>query len=349
MKNKLNRIIRWNRKLFFKNNSLPEQITFFVTSKCNLACSHCFYWKELNKKGKEELSLDEIIKISKNMEDFSFLSLTGGEPFLRDDLSQIANIFAKNNHVSRLSIPTNGLLTDKIVNSTKKILEANPDLRVIIKISLDGPEKDHDKIRGVKGCFKTAVKTYKKLKALKKSYPNLKVGTLTTISTLNQQSVGRLYDFIRNELKPDHVGLNLVRGKVRDGKIKKVNLKLYKDLYKRILADSSDSFFKLYKKAVFNLITRIIDQNKFQTDCFAAILSGVLRPNGDVYPCELLSRKMGNLRDSGYNFKKIWLGKEAGKIRRRISKNKCFCRHECNLPLNIFFNLNYYPKLISSL
>jgi len=343
----IKRLIRWNRKLFFKQNCRwPEQITFFVTNKCNLSCSHCFYWRELNKKAKEELSLEEIKKISQNMGDFAFLSLTGGEPFLRKDIAQIATIFHKNNHITRLSIPTNGLLTDKIINSTKKILEANPDLRVIIKISLDGPEKTHDQIRGMKGCFKTAVKTYEKLKALKKSYPNLRVGTLTTISTLNQQSVDQLYDFIKNRLKPDHVGLNLIRGKVKDSQIKNIDIKLYKQVYQKILKDSSDRFFKLYKKAVFNLITKIIDQNKFQTACFAGILSAVIYSNGDLYPCELLNKKMGNLRDANYDFKKIWAGHKARQIRRDIKKDRCFCRHECNLPLNIFFNLNYYPKLM---
>lgn len=345
---KINHSLRWIRKLFIKRNSLPEQITFFITNKCNLRCQHCFFWKELNKPTKE-LALEEIEKISKTMGKFAFLSLTGGEPFLRKDIVEIATIFNKNNEILRLSIPTNGVLSDRIVESAKKILEKNKNLNLIVKVSLDGLEKDHDKIRRMKGCFAKAVKTFFKLKSLKKDYPNLKVGVLITIFSLNQEKVEKLYDFVRLKLKPDHVGLNLVRGNLRDNKLKEIDLGLYKKLYQRILDDFPKTFFHLYKKKAFELLTRTIEENRFQTDCFAGILSGVIYENGDVFPCEPLDKKIGNLREANYDFKKLWLSKKAEEIRKYIRDSKCFCHHECNLPFNIFFNLKSWPGLLKDL
>ena len=58
-------------------------------------CSHCFYHDSLNKK-MNELSLDEIDAFTKTMNPLLSLILTGGEPYLRHDLDQIARIFYEN-------------------------------------------------------------------------------------------------------------------------------------------------------------------------------------------------------------------------------------------------------------
>jgi hypothetical protein len=69
--------------------------------------------------------------------------------------------------------------------------------------------------------------------------------------------------------------------------------------------------------------------------------------NGDIYPCELLiDRKLGNVRDSGYDFKKIWYGKKADEARRFIRDTKCFCTYECFLTVNILFNPRMMPRIL---
>jgi len=69
--------------------------------------------------------------------------------------------------------------------------------------------------------------------------------------------------------------------------------------------------------------------------------------NGDIYPCELLiDRKLGNVRDNGYDFKKIWYGKKADEARRFIRDTKCFCTYECFLTVNILFNPRMMPKVL---
>lgn len=337
--------LRWLKKLAVKKGSLPEQITFFVTNECNLRCQHCFFWKKLGETDKE-LSLEEIEKISKTVGQLGFLSLTGGEPFLRKDLPEIAALFCRHSGVLRLSIPTNGVLTETVIEATEKILK-KAEATVIVKVSLDALGKDHDRIRGRKGSFEKAVRTYRELKKLKRTHRRLRVGVLMTIFSLNQKKIDRLYDFVRTELKPDHVGLNLVRGDLRDNKLKGVSLEDYQRLYQRILADSSRKrFFYLYKKKAFDLLLRTVKEDRWQTDCFAGTLSGVIYANGDVFPCESLNKRIGNLRNFDGDFKKLWLSERAEQIRDLIKKSKCFCRHECNLPLNIFFNFQSWPGLL---
>ena len=50
-----------------KKSGPPIQLTFFLTSRCNLRCEHCFYWKELDSDHSHELSLDEIKNTIENL------------------------------------------------------------------------------------------------------------------------------------------------------------------------------------------------------------------------------------------------------------------------------------------
>src|SRR5207247_2224206 len=85
--------------------------------------------------------------------------------------------------------------------------------------------------------------------------------------------------------------------------------------------------------------------NKYQTPCYAGNLGACLFANGDTYPCELLTdRKLGNVRDVDYDFKKIWFSPEADAARSFIRDSKCFCTYECFLTINILFN----PRMLLS-
>src|SRR5207237_315986 len=96
-----------------------------------------------------------------------------------------------------------------------------------------------------------------------------------------------------------------------------------------------------------NLIANIVRTNEYQLPCYAGNLGGALFANGDVYPCELLiDKKLGNVRDVGYDFKRIWFSEEADKTRRFIRETKCFCTYECFLTINILFNPRMLPTVL---
>ena len=131
-------IIKW--KLNIKKK-LPNYLIFFITSKCNSKCKHCFYWKNLIEK--KDLNLEEINKIYKNLDNLLWIHLSGGEPFMRNDLSKICSIFIKNNKTKNFAIPTNCLLKEKVIKETEEILKENPEINLNITLSLDGLEKPH--------------------------------------------------------------------------------------------------------------------------------------------------------------------------------------------------------------
>ena len=92
--------INYAKKIFVKNGDSPIYVILFVTERCNARCKHCFGSFSNNKqKIKEELTQEEIEKISKKAGNLLYLLPTGGEPFLREDLPHIINAFYKNNHL----------------------------------------------------------------------------------------------------------------------------------------------------------------------------------------------------------------------------------------------------------
>jgi MoaA/NifB/PqqE/SkfB family radical SAM enzyme len=349
--------IRWAGKVLFPTYRwrLPEQVIFFITDKCNLACAHCFYWANLNKET-HEATLEEIDRFSKSLGHFSFLTLTGGEPFLRDDILEIIKIFHKNNSVSNVSIPTNGFFTKRILKTTENILRNIKNVDLAIKISLDGLEEKHDAIRGAKGAFSKAVDTYYQLLEFKKTNPHFKVGIIITYSTLNQESLSETLDYIKEKLDPDTISLNFARGNTKDPKIKEADLVNYLESYRSALAfllakknkqtNLFYRFYSAYKSKVSEMVAQSINQNRYLFPCYAGRLLCIIDSSLNVYPCEMIGRGFGNIRAYGYDFRKLWFSKDAETLRHEIEKAQCHCTYECSLQLTAFFNLKTLLSLI---
>ena len=87
-------------------------VILFVTSRCNAFCQTCFYHAELNQPG--DMTFAQIEKISRTMPPITDLWLSGGEPTLRRDVSEIIDTFVKQNGVDRVIIPTNGLIKSRL-------------------------------------------------------------------------------------------------------------------------------------------------------------------------------------------------------------------------------------------
>ncbi|MCX7716682.1 MAG: radical SAM protein [Endomicrobia bacterium] len=334
------------RKILFHQNILPEQITLFVTSICNLMCQHCFLQ---NKKNDDEFDLQEIKKVCETIDNFSFLSLTGGEPFLRKDLPEIVKLFIDISKIKRVSIPTNGFFTDTIVSLTEQLLKVCKTTHILVKVSFDGLYEEHDRIRGVQGSFKKAVETFLYLKRFSNRYKNFRLGVLLTFSGLNQYNLYDTYVYVRDILKPDVIGLNFVRGDTKVSEAKQVNIAGYTALYRQILYDlrykTGYEFYIAYKTKVCRYIDIIFKEKRYPLKCYAGRLSCVIDNLLNVFPCELLGTRMGNLRDYNYNFKKLWYSQTSKNIRKYILENNCCCTHECNLQVNMFFNIKHLFSL----
>ena len=353
-------------KSLIKFKQLPSYFIFYPTSRCNLKCSHCFYHDSLNKKF-NELTIDELDKITKTMDPILSLILTGGEPYLRHDLDQIAKIFYENTKVPIITIPSNGWYLEKMDKQIRNMMEWCPYLTLNQQISIDGIGKDHNAIRmdkqvvGGDNSFEKAIKTIDHLKELKKIYQRINIGIIITFTNENQKKFKDILKEIYSMTNPDNISINLVRGDPKQ----KVNLDLDLNLYREAVQYRDSLFYekKMSGHAKFKgnrlatagrillneLVYKTYESNKYSTPCYAGNLSGVMYPEGNVYPCEILddSHKIGNIRDFDLDFKKLWLSDKAKKEVKFVRKTKCFCTHECFNIVNILFNPKYYPKVLS--
>ena len=336
---KLLRYLHFIPRLIFKSG-LPLQLVFFVTSRCDLRCGHCFFWKHINKQTIKELSLKEIKKIAHNSKlNLLWLCLTGGEPFMRSDLAEVALVLCQSWHVANLSIPTNGQKTDQIFNTTKKILDSCPNTYVSINVSLDGFAQTHDRLRGVPGSYSRAIRTFKKLQTLKGKYDNFGLSIQATQTKDNQKELKKFYLFVRDKLKPDYFNMNLIRGVPRKRILKQIDINYYKDFIRQTKLDTSRGLWSYYKFPlskislarnflVYGQVLKTFETNRYQSPCYSGKLSGVIDQHGNVSPCEMLPKaKMGNLRKVNYDFSRLWFSARSRKISRQI-KNKCFCTYE---------------------
>src|SRR6058998_1685304 len=96
--NKVSQLVQLVRST--KREKRLGTIILFVTSRCNSLCQTCFYHEELNRPG--DMTFTQIEKVSSTMPTITDLWLSGGEPTLRHDASQIIDMFVRKNGVRRL-------------------------------------------------------------------------------------------------------------------------------------------------------------------------------------------------------------------------------------------------------
>ena len=347
-------------KIFYKRNVFPEQVTLFVTNKCNASCKHCFAWKELNNPAIKDLSIDELDKISSTMDEFIYLLIGGGEPFLREDIAEIIKVFYKNNNVLNVAISTNGTFPQRIINQVRRVLEFYGN-NLTINISFDGVGGIHDEIRGGKGIFEQAVTTHNALKELKHEFSNLNVGIIMTCMPFNQASLKQTYIWLKENLNPSSIVINFMRGDIKEQEdsCSPIDISYYNEISKMIEEDNLLrkvtghhnfflSNFNIASKTIMReTVSKTVEQDRFQTQCYAGLLNCVISNDGTVFPCEMLDKDLGNLRKSGYDFKSVWFSQKADEVRKYIKDSKCYCTEECNINMNILFNPKLLPRLLA--
>lgn len=308
---------------------LPINYTVSLLYSCNSRCATCNVWK----KKARNLSVDEYKKIFSSVKKAPYwLTFSGGEPFLRQDLDEVVIGIYEISHPRIINIPTNGILTNAIIDKTAKIAKACPKAQIIVNVSIDGIEQQHDEIRGVPGNYKKAVSTVQRLKELQ--LPNLSVGIHTVISSYNVESFSSvatglmrlepdsyITEIAEERVELDTIGANITPALVpyksaADFLIHKIKRSKFKGMNKITMA---------FRIEYYNLVKRIMRDKRQILPCYSGVASAQISPDGHVWSCCVKANSLGNLRDVDYNFAKVWYSAEAELERRSIHKKECWC------------------------
>jgi MoaA/NifB/PqqE/SkfB family radical SAM enzyme len=284
--------------------------TVIVTYRCNARCNMCSRYKEPSKIS-EEISIETIKKLPK----MYFTNITGGEPFLRNDLNDIVRELYKKS--DRIVISTNGYFTDKII----KLCEEFPN--VGIRVSIEGLEETNNTIRGLKDGFNKGYSTLKKLVEMK--HPD--VGFGMTVQDYNANDLVALYK-LSDELNMEFATASLHNSFyfVESHNIIKDRLMVaqnFEDLINELLKSNSP---KKWFRAYFNhgLINYIFGQKRL-LKCNMAFDTFFVDPFGDVMPCNGTKEKnvMGNIVND--TFENVWNSKQANEVRNGVRH----CERNC--------------------
>ncbi len=342
---------------------MPINLIHFITARCNLRCHHCFYKDTLDKKDPGEQSLEQLDKTTKEAGPLLWYALAGGEPFVRGDIADIYNIISTNCNPLMFSVPTNGWYTEKTFLSTLKMLQLSEGKSITIQISLDGPEKLHDDIRG-EDSWRRAKETFTKLTSLQSLYPNLSLGIITVV---NKDNYHCYPDFIKELIQtfnPNQIAINLYR-ESKDNNLVLDNAIIeaynsacnyYADALKSKKIKGLNYFGGRLMRAKEivqkELIYQVAKHDEFVTPCLSGTLSYVIWENGDIGPCEVLADKNGNVLGESNNLRDIVKSKKSQALRKQIKDTQCKCTYECGMTINTLFSMplakKTYIKAISN-
>lgn len=328
----------------------PRVLFLYVTNRCNLSCSHCFYAEELNDSSKPELTLEQIERVMASLRHpLEMIDLTGGEPFLRKDLPAVVESISRINRPGRVVINTNGLQDDKIEAAVREIIARAPEQRLQIAVSLDGTPEDHNAIRKNPRSFDSAFRLLRALRSLSKTEPRLALRVNTAVSMKNVDS---LHDIFARCL--DEVGfaptIQIVRGSSSSvfnppavlansrfdppsaedlvkgaAEVDHIHARL-RELIERSRAAGRESIgIRTQQKVRYQLET--LKYGAKRVDCVAGKFDGIIYEDGAVAFCENL-KTFAHLRDYDYDFFKLWNDARARSLQ---SSLRCHCIHTCNL------------------
>lgn len=284
--------------------------TVIVTYRCNARCSMCNRYKAPSK-AEEEISIETIKKLPK----MYFTNVTGGEPFIRQDLKDIIRELYKKS--DRIVISTNGFFTERIVDLCTEFPNVG------IRISIEGLEETNNEIRGLENGFQRGYDTLKKLREMGMT----DVGFGMTVQDKNAPDLVPLYR-LSNEMGMEfataslHNSFYFVEAKniIKDRIAVAQN---FENLINELLNSGSP---KKWFRAYFNhgLINYIFGQKRL-LPCDMSFDTFFIDPYGDVMPCNGTKDKevMGNLNTQSWE--EIWNSDEAEEVRRKV---RC-CDREC--------------------
>jgi MoaA/NifB/PqqE/SkfB family radical SAM enzyme len=310
-------------------HKLPMNLTLSVSFKCNSRCKTC----NIYKKEATELSLSEWKKVFQKFgKDLFWATISGGEPFLRDDLSQLVCSLYDHCRPSIINIPTNGLLKGHITKVVSHIARHCKKAQIVINLSLDDIGDRHDAIRGVPGNYEKAMDTFVDLKAL--DMPNLSIGIHTVISKYNVKRIPEIYRHLRNlnpdsyitEIAEERVELNTIGAEISpeyDSYAEAADF-----LTKELQQDHFKKFGKItraFRIQYYQMAKKILKEKRQVIPCYAGFASAQVAPDGDVWLCCIKAQPIGNLREAKYDFKKVWFAGKAEKLRRSIRNGECYC------------------------
>lgn len=300
----------------------PNRLILDVTRRCNLRCHMCRTWE---RKAEGELSAPEIGELLRQLPRLCWLDVTGGEPFLRADAAEVFGAIAETTpalHV--LHFPTNGWFTRRIVEASEAWVKQRPEVQLIVTVSIDGPREVHDRVRGVPGAFDRALETFRQLRALH----GVDVYVGTTITEQTRGSVEALSEVLQREIpgfegREWHWNRLQISGHFFNNEQLEGTQPEGEHLVREHLGrrGAPTSMVDLMELAFLVNLEFVQEGEPSGITCQSLRSTAFISPEGEVYPCHVYDRPLGNVRQRP--FAELWHARETLQARKEIEALAC--------------------------
>ncbi|MEN6520917.1 MAG: radical SAM protein [Armatimonadota bacterium] len=287
--------------------------TIIATYRCNGRCHICNSWQV---PASEIREMD--IKYYERFPRMSLLSITGGEPFIREDMPDIIRILHPK--CNRILISTNGYYTERIVAMAKKYKD------IAFRVSMEGLPRVNDELRGIKDGFDHALRTIIMLKEAGAG----DVGINITVTDKNYKDLMELYTLSKQ------LGVQFSAGIAHNGyAYRKFDNKIIQndsicEAFRQLVAAQLKNkrpkdWFRAY---INHGIINHINGGKRLLPCVMGHNKFLCEPWGDIKPCNMMDETIGNITENP--FEKIWHSRRASDVRKMVEN----CDKRCWLPYN---------------
>ena len=291
------------------NNQIPRptDASIILTYRCPMRCQMCNIWQNPTEREKE-IAPAEIEKLPK----VNFINITGGEPFIREDLAEIVEVAFRKS--PRVVISTSGWFEERIIDMAKRFP------KIGIRISIEGLSQKNDELRGKQGGFDKGLRTLLRLKEM-----GIKdIGFGITVSNQNSEDMLSLYRLSRE------LGMEFATAALHnsyyfhktDNSI--TNQKeVCRNFTTLIGWQLKERHPKSWFRAYFNWgLIQYVQGKPRLLPCEAGMVNFFVEPYGEVYPCNGLENKywkesMGNIRTMS-SFDKLWRSEQAQRVREQV-------------------------------
>ena len=292
----------------------PTDASIILTYRCPMHCQMCNIWANPTV-ASEEITPQDLEKLPR----LKFINLTGGEPFVRDDLEDIVRVCYK--RAPRIVISTSGWLEDRVIALAQKFPHIG------IRISIEGLSRKNDELRGRDGGFDRGLRTLLTLQQM-----GVKdIGFGCTVSNHNSSDMLALYQLAKS------LGLEFATAAFHNSFYfhKHDNVitnreQVVSDFTTLINWQLREHHPKSWFRAYFNMgLVRYVNGGRRLLPCEAGTMNFFVDPWGEVWPCNGLEEKywqqsMGNLR-TATDFDTLWNSEQARQVREKVHS----CPKQC--------------------
>ena len=325
---------------WFRRPSTPTRVVMSLTRRCNLRCNMCLTWA--TEPSVSAMNPDQVGGILAQMPKLTWLDLTGGEIFVRADAEKVFDRVVENAPALRmLHFPTNGWFGDRTVDVVHSLRSRRPEVDLIITVSIDGPPRIHDETRGREGSFDRALETFRRLREI----PGVGVYVGTTVTAKNQEMLEELEGILQSRIpgfsprewhwnwlqESEHFFKNgQVEGLEPEATSGLVQTHLERRGWPRNPVDLMEFGFLTTLERYQQGEPTGIGCQSLRSTCF-------ISPEGDLYPCHVWDRPLGNLLETP--LAELWHADETLEVREAVKRLAC---GGCFTPCEA------YPALVGS-